>query len=90
MDPLDWEQDSEEERKIEKWKPTDPESILEDGEMLDVEEIYDQGSEEGEIIERAVVDERRRALIYSSKMGQASTQKQRASNSKTQLNERRE
>jgi hypothetical protein len=70
MDPLDWEQDAEEERKIEKWKPTDPENILEDGEMLDVEEIYDQGSEEGEIIERAVVDERRRASIYNSKMGQ--------------------
>lgn len=70
MDPLDWEQDSEEERKIEKWKPTDPENILEDGKMLDVEEIYDQGSEEGEIIERAVVDERRRASIYNSKMGQ--------------------
>ena len=70
MDPLDWEQDSEEGMKIANWKPTDQENILRDGEMLDVEEIYDEGSEEGEIIERAVVDERRRASMYNSKTGQ--------------------
>lgn len=70
MDPLDWEHDSEKGKKIEKWTPTDQENILEDREMLDAEEIYDEGSEEGEIIERAVADERRRASMHNSKMGQ--------------------
>lgn len=70
MDPLDWEQDSGVGKEIEEGKTTDQENILEDGETLEEEEIYDDGSEEGEIIERAVVDERRGSSIYNSKMGQ--------------------
>jgi hypothetical protein len=70
MDPLDWEQDSGVGTSIEEGKSTDQENILEGGETLEAEEIYDDGSEEGEIIERVVVDERRRSSITNSKMGQ--------------------
>jgi hypothetical protein len=70
MDPLNWDQDSEVEKEIEGGKTTDQENILEDRETLEEEEIYDNGSEEGEIIERAVIDERRGSSITNSKMGQ--------------------
>lgn len=70
MDPLDWEQDSRVGTEIEEGKTTDQENILEDGKTLEKEKINDDGSEEGEIIERVVVDERRRSSITNSKMGQ--------------------
>jgi hypothetical protein len=70
MNPLDWEQDSGVGTNIEEGKSTDQENILEGGETLEAEEIYDNRSKEGKIIKRAVVDERKRSSITNSKMGQ--------------------